>query len=525
MLQKYLRPVSLQNRNLKSYHFFINNIIFYIIVSQAIQIVLAKKSYRVDHRISILNDAQWETVPITLKGKSKFDTIYSNVKSIYKKSIINPFNKYITHQVYESESKIVENTENENNNNEEYQPRLKGEEAFQIDFSCNFSTDAKTCRKAENTIKKATDVLSKVLYIYSGPILINATFSSFCELTHPDGSACNADDPSRRKLGQAYPYSSYPAKAVDPVDGDTDTYLYPQALLRQLNIVSDDKPDFQNYDITAEFNSDVNWYFEENEDDRIDDDQHDFLYVAVHELIHGLGFISSWKTPLSMDFHYLTPRAKMGVARNEDVILGWYQMQIFDKYIQFNKSGLYLKDMGKKIMQYENSGEMIRQDAWLEGFHKSEAGQVAQEVYDLATAGKNVFSITSEENNLVTFLQTFENKFLVGTCMGHLDNDEYTNKPDFLLRSYVPKGEDIDDLIQKGSYSYLSKEEKSRKDQWQKTAFGPHLISVMETIGWPTKYHPERRKVEIVNGSLSRYVRNPWNLLIIFFATICVILF
>jgi len=131
----------------------------------------------------------------------------------------------------------------------------------------------------------------------------------------------------------------------------------------------------------------------------------------------------------------------------------------------------------------------------------------------------------SIDNDLKTYLQTIKHKFVAGTCMGHLDNDEYTNKPDFLLRPYVPKGEDIDDLINKGSYSYLSEEEKARKELWQKTAFGPHLLAVMETIGWPTKYHPERRKVEVINGSLSRYVRSSWNLLIILFATIFVILY
>jgi len=226
-----------------------------------------------------------------------------------------------------------------------------------------------------------------------------------------------------------------------------------------------------------------------------------------------------------MDFHYLTPRAKMGIARNEDIVLGWYQMQIFDKYIQLNKTGAYLKDMGKKIMTYQNTGDMVKQDTWLEGFHKSESGQIAQEIYDIATSGKLVFSIMSKDNDLVTYLQTNKNSFIAGTCMGHLDNDEYTNKPDFLLRPYVPKGEDVDDLIEKGTFSYLSKEEKSKKDLWYMTAFGPHLVAVMEKIGWPTKYHPERRKVEVINGSSSRFSKNSWKLFVILFVTLSLILF
>ncbi|ORX41721.1 hypothetical protein BCR36DRAFT_363837 [Piromyces finnis] len=498
----------------------IKNILIYISIFQIIQVAHAKNSYRVDHHLNVLNDAQWESVPITLNNKSKINSFYTNVKSFYNKSIVNPFNKYIStsHHEYETINKNEENTID----NIEF-PRLTGENAFFIDFNCNVQNNVKFCKNAEKAFKKAADTISNILYIYSGPILINATLTSFCELAHPDGSACNADDPTRRKLGQAYPYSSFPVKAVDPIDGDTDVYLYPQALLRQLDIQSD-YPDFNQYDITAEFNSDVNWYFEEDEDDSIDDDQHDFLYVAIHELIHGLGFISSWRTLLDMDFHYLTPRAKQGIAKNEDIVLGWYQMQILDKYISLNKTGMYLREMGKKIMSYGNSGDMVKQNVWLEGFHKSESGQAAQEVYDIATSGKNVFSIMSIDNELITYLQTIKNTFIAGICMGHLDNDEYTNKPDFLLRPYVPKGEDVNDLIEKGSFSYLNEEEKSRKELWYKTAFGPHLISIMETIGWPTKYHPERRKVEVISGSPLQYAKSSWNIFIIF-ATLIIILF
>jgi len=498
----------------------INNIFFYFIILQSLQSVTTKKSYRVDHHLNVLGETEWETVPINIKEKSKLNTLYTNVKSLYNKSIVNPLNKYLS--TYESNDKP-----NEDLLDIDYRDfRLKGEEAFSIDFNCKL--DSNTCKKAERTFKKAAFDISEVLNIYSGPILINATLISFCEQAHRDGSACNADDPSRRKLGQAYPYSSYPAKAIDPEDGDTDIYLYPQALLRQLDIKSG-MPDFSNYDIIAEFNSDVNWYFEgDDKSDRIDDDQHDFLYVATHELIHGLGFISSWRTLLDMDFEYLTPRVKtgrIGVSSNDDVVMGWYQMQIFDKYIQLNKTGAYLKDMGKKIMTYQNSVDMMKQVEWLEGFHKSESGQVAQEVYDIATSGKNTFSIMSKDNDLISYLQTIKHKFIIGTCMGHLDNDEYTNKPDFLLRPYVPKGEELEDLIEKGSFAYLNEEEKSRKDLWSKTAFGPHLVAVMETIGWPTKYHPERRSVEVLNGSLSRYVKNSWNIIIILLVSLYLILF
>jgi hypothetical protein len=451
------------------------------------------------------------------------------MKYIYNKTIVNPYKKFMSNRhAYDTEEIIEGNDEIPIIDTEVnvIPPRLKGDEAFQITFNCEIKNTG-ICRKAEKDFKDAAYKIAEVVNIYAGPILINATLTSFCELAHPDGSACNADDPTRRKLGQAYPYASHPAKAVNPSDGDTDIYLYPQALFKQLNIVSKGVPDYAEYDITAEFNSDVNWYFHNQNTDRIDDEQHDFVYVAIHELVHGLGFITSWRDLFEdMQLKYLAPRVITATKGSENVIMGWQHMQIFDKYIQMNKTGAYLKDRGKVIMEYGNNNEIVSQIDWIDGFHKSQSGQLAQEIYDIATSGKRVFTVESIDKDITTYLHTIKGNFVAGTCIGHLDDDEYTNKPDFLLRPFVRKGEDIDDLIEKGSFAYMSEIEKARKELWWMSPFGPHLLSILEMIGWPTTYHPERREVEYVDAGLSRYVKNTYlNFFIILSISLCMILF
>jgi len=380
-----------QKSKSKTFYIFVKSIVFYFILLKSIQSVHARNSYRIDHRLNILDDeTDWVYVPTKINEESKWKSISSNIKHAYKKNIVNPYRKFMsTHHAYDEE--IIEgNDENPviNTDVKIIPPCLKGEEAFQITFNCEIRNSG-ICRKAEKDFKDAAYMISNVINIYSGPILINATLVSFCELAHPDGSACNVNDESRRKLGQAYPYASHPAKAVNPSDGDTDIYLYPQALFKQLNIVSKGTPDYAEYDITAEFNSDVNWYFHYQNTDRIDDEQHDFMYVAIHELVHGLGFITSWKNLFDdIKLKYLGPRLITATKGNENVIMGWQHMQIFDKYVQINKTGAFLKDRGKVITSYGNNNEIVPQLEWIEGFHKSQSGQLAQEVYDLATSGK-----------------------------------------------------------------------------------------------------------------------------------------
>ena len=73
-------------------------------------------------------------------------------------------------------------------------------------------------------------------------------------------------------------------------DGDTQ-YLYPQALVKQS--ITDVEPPFSDVDIIAEFSSDADWYFKQD-NGTINSTQYDFEFVAAHEFTHGLGFGSAF---------------------------------------------------------------------------------------------------------------------------------------------------------------------------------------------------------------------------------------
>jgi len=149
----------LKRQNSKFDH-IINNIFFYFILLHSIQSVYSKNSYRVDHHINVLGETEWETVPIKLNGKSRFNSLYSNVKSIYNKAIKNPYNKYMStgHHEYETadtvEGKVVDNI-NEG---------LKGINAFHIDFNCKIR-NTEICKKAETNFNKAGKILLKMFNI------------------------------------------------------------------------------------------------------------------------------------------------------------------------------------------------------------------------------------------------------------------------------------------------------------------------------------------------------------------------
>ena len=65
-------------------------------------------------------------------------------------------------------------------------------------------------------------------------------------------------------------------------------------------------PQIAPYDIQAIFNSKMDYWFEGDPVPMLAT-QIDILYVVLHELVHGLGFVSSWDDYL--EIQALTPRS------------------------------------------------------------------------------------------------------------------------------------------------------------------------------------------------------------------------
>ncbi|GES99382.1 hypothetical protein GLOIN_2v1613585 [Rhizophagus clarus] len=112
-----------------------------------------------------------------------------------------------------------------------------------------------------------------------------------------------------------------PTRTIALIDNNGIEKYYPQALVKQLSF--ERYPEFGPFDISAKFNSEVNYWFEGNKLP-IKSDQTDFILIVLHEFIHGLGFISR------ISFN--------GFVEN-----------IFDKYLIFLPSGEYASNIAVKI--------------------------------------------------------------------------------------------------------------------------------------------------------------------------------
>src|SRR5690349_3253842 len=116
-------------------------------------------------------------------------------------------------------------------------------------------------------------------------------------------------------------------------DDDQMIRLYPQALVKQQ--ATDQSISFGAYDIVALFNSEANFWFQG--DGPIQHTQSDFLFVILHELVHGLGFTSSWDDYINITPEALTPDVSITTKGGQQTI--GFTEYAFDRFIVLSQTG------------------------------------------------------------------------------------------------------------------------------------------------------------------------------------------
>ncbi|KAG0783677.1 hypothetical protein G6F22_008587 [Rhizopus arrhizus] len=345
--------------------------------------------------------------------------------------------------------------------------------SYNITFDLNCTADATECAGVRATFEKATEIISSV-FQFKSPLLINASYNPFCSFSKD----CSNED-SMAAIGQAYPTISY--IMID--NTDNMTRMYPQALLKQYTKLSV-QPAWAYYDINAQFNSQVNWYFVNNPDP-ISSNQIDFLRNVVHELIHGLGFISAWSdkfynslSPMIDNLNqFLAP--KLLAATSRDPILGTYETPQpfwgfvefpFDKFINTNSSSdglLSLSAITKELNKFYNSNALFQSaldlaNAW----YASDAYQVASTVYQKTVTADDISVII--DNEPIVWLETSLNPYREGSTLCHVDFNIYLNTSDYLMVYMANRGMSLSYLI--NEYSHVP--------------IGPKLLKIMATLGY-----------------------------------------
>ncbi|CAG8511221.1 10278_t:CDS:2 [Funneliformis caledonium] len=365
-----------------------------------------------------------------------------------------------------------------------------GENMFLLTFTCGIP-DVALCDKAKNAFESAGKIISSTLQLNT-PINLNASFLDFCKTLGecPKGGFVT--------LGGATP-----ARTIPLQDNDGLVRLYPQALVKQFQFKQ--HPSFGPFDITALFNAvGASYWFEG--DPPISREQQDFLYVAIHEMIHGLGFASGWEDYVNETPEALTPEISISGNPLKQFMFEGFLESAFDRHIIHIPTGKRLSAFTGELNKFQNAfGVNFQSDIdFITKFRSSPQYQLAKEVMSYSivhnTLGFLPRGTTKADDAII--LETGLVPYQPGSSVSHVDFKTYNNTIDFLMKYLADHGADLKTLIairNGNNYGEV------------KTVISPKLKLILETIGYstPDYTNPYKPSVTIIGNNFDPTVNEP----------------
>ncbi|KAL9539867.1 hypothetical protein MBANPS3_010018 [Mucor bainieri] len=368
----------------------------------------------------------------------------------------------------------------------------------QVKLYCE--VDPAFCGKVEHSLKLAAASFAQVVNL-KNKIVFQASYYSFCKKT------C-----SNNTYGWGTPSSQFTLISLNEADSN---FIYPQALAKQLTLFTDSS-NWANYDVAIDINHDMymnavnydkvgDWNgtgippmgaFWFNNDKSIEDYQVDMEYLILHQMIHGLGMVSSW-APYFSDTNSPFQKLLKGLIAPEDslkvmtpspywfvrhstgpaYVTGFQPNMIFDKFLNliiparnetkwlvdysFDLQSFCVKENDAFIVNFMNSFlNNATQSARAKTIYVSMAQPKTLSFQFTANCERSAFYTDPYLNQTYRSIQlmtgpsiledttlTEEALYRPGISTSHVD-DDYTGTPDFLMTHKFHRGKTLQQLVE-----------------------------------------------------------------------------
>ncbi|CAI2178452.1 1623_t:CDS:1 [Funneliformis geosporum] len=320
---------------------------------------------------------------------------------------------------------------------------INNSEMFITSFQCKVD-DSALCKKVKKAFDTAGQIITSTIKLNT-PLLVNATLLDFCKTLNQ----C-PDNLGHVTLGGAGPARFIPLEGPDGVQR-----VYPQALLKQL--VQGIDIGFYQYDINAYFNSQMDYWFEG--DGSIEPGQSDFLFVILHELIHGLGFASGWDLygEILGVPDIITPSPFIFQENDGKFIFGGFQEFILDEFMVLLPEGNRASEITVELnkfsgigIKYDSLGDFL--NSFATSFSSSPQYKIAQQMMARSTTPKTLGILPLNKNDVkdAFILETSISPYRPKSSISHCDYATYTNTSDFLMRYLQDPGVSLKESIRLG---------------------------------------------------------------------------
>lgn len=162
-------------------------------------------------------------------------------------------------------------------------------------------------------------------------------------------------------------------------------YVYPSALVRQILPSNDAALNNSDPDLSATFNSNINWWFSNDvgmshsigfgpASTNSSLKSYDFEQVAVHEILHGLGFVSGWNRWLDDGGFYPSFPEFDDFGQFKGFGPAW----IFDKHTSDAINGVWIRDYDTAIRKDIQESIKTNPTSWETAFSNTTGFKIAQ---------------------------------------------------------------------------------------------------------------------------------------------------
>jgi hypothetical protein len=333
--------------------------------------------------------------------------------------------------------------------------------SIRLDFTCihpfgetNFENGR--CSELGEALRFAAQIL-QTHFVLREVVRIETYLKPFCNDldSNPNnaGRECIFED---RTLGRAAPTTMYTFNETFARRFGLDAeYGYPTALARQFVPKESNLP---NTDISATFNTGYNWKLPSNKHpkwgksisinggflNQTNEVSFDLVQVALHEYLHGLGFISSWSEHNEMFFpSYLTFDSLGSVT-------GMMPAWIYTKFFSDRHNGVWFDSYRRTIIQcISETLRNVSDSSNFEQVYKRSVGhRIGQAVFRMFTVPQSVLIWFPSKDDKLTFgVINTPRSFSYGSSVSHLDGNTYSGIGSFLMRPSATGGVDWNQMI------------------------------------------------------------------------------
>lgn len=269
----------------------------------------------------------------------------------------------------------------------------------------------------------------------------------------------------------------------------------------------------------------------------------DFRYVVLHELLHGLGFLSSWAAyfwtdaspfrtliegiidPLELQLVTPGPYWYINQDTGPAYVTGFQPTMIFDKYLvnldtKLNVTKVSpLSELAFEMQDFcvQNNNAFIVN--FIKSFNAANQSTMAHRLWISMSQPETVMfqfeppTVTDSSYNLIPYLnQTYQNITLLtgadlferslfeqidptlnrpGLMISHLD-DQYAKTADFLMTQHYHHGKTLEELV-KIFYDEIpvikyntTTSNKTIVEERYRSPIGPGILRILDSIGYST---------------------------------------